>query len=280
MYKKISVVTFLLATTVWASSPVNLLDQGLGRFEVWMGIPHTTVSGLPEGTFQAEDVTKGTPMGLDADLKNVFSIIHENGEPILQVSGEIYGGLTTLESFENYHFSVKFKWGDTRWEPRLGQKRDSGILYHCDGPHGQFWHVWKSCLEYQVQETDLGDFFGLSGPRADIRGSASGNKVLYDPASETYEVDRKDAQANPEPDKPNGEWNLLEFYTLGDTAIHVVNGIVVMVLEQTQCHEGKPLTRGQIQIQSEAAECYYKDMQLSSITAFPDSILSQVRLQP
>jgi hypothetical protein len=251
--KKITVLSFLLAASAWASPPIHLLDQGLERFEVWMGIPHISVTGLPEGTFQSDNVTEGTPVGLDADVKDVFTIIHENGEPVLTVSGEIYGGLTNLESFENYHFSVEFKWGNKKLESGLDQKQDSGLLFHCYDSHGEFWGVWKRSLESQIQEADFGDFIGLSGTKADIRVAAHLGAFLYDPQSETYEINRVDAWANPEPDKPNGEWDLLDLYTIGDTAIHVVNGIVVMVLENTTDYGGKPPTRGQLQLQSEGA---------------------------
>jgi hypothetical protein len=62
-----------------------LLDKELSNFEVWLGIPHSSVKGLPEGTFQSDDVHKGTPLGLDADVKNVFSVVEKatkNGKPL------------------------------------------------------------------------------------------------------------------------------------------------------------------------------------------------------
>ncbi len=276
MYKTTSALFILATASLVAGPPIDLLDRGLEGFEIWMGVPHSTVSGLPEGTFQADDVTDGEPMGLDADVKGVFSIIHEEGVPVLQITGEIYAGLTTLDSFENYHFSTMFKWGEKKWEPRLDQKRDSGILYHCEGPHGKFWNVWKRCLEYQVQEADLGDFIGLSGPKAKIHVSPEGDKYQYDPSSEETLLLNDYTYASSEPQKPNGEWNLLELYTIGQTSVHVVNGVVVMVLQETQSGDGKPLVKGQIQIQSEAAECFYKKIYLNSISEFPSVIKSQI----
>jgi hypothetical protein len=276
MYKTTIALLGLATTSLLANTSINLLDNGLERFEIWMGIPHTTVTGLPDDTFQADDVTKGEPMGLDADVKDVFTIIHEEGVPILKITGEIYGGLTTLDSFENYRFSTLFKWGETKWEPRLNKKRDSGILYHCHGEHGRFWNVWMRSLEYQVQEADLGDFIGLWGPKGLIRVTQSGDKYKYDPTSDEALMLSDYTFASLEPQKPNGEWNLLELYTIGQTAIHVVNGVVVMVLQETQDGGGAPLTKGQIQIQSEAAECYYKEMLITPISEFPESVTSQI----
>jgi len=216
-------------------------------------------------------------------------MIEEDGEPVLKITGEIYGGLTTLEEYENYHLSVHFKWGDKKWEPRLKVKRDSGILYHCYGEHGSFWNVWKTCLEYQVQEADLGDFIPLGGntakprvgaPVVDIRGDVpeKGGKK-FDPASENYFKGHGYIQACAEPDSPHGEWNHLEIYVLGNDAVHIVNGQVVMVVEDAVTHDGKPLTKGQIQFQSEAAECYYKKLTLTPIKDFPEEIKKSVRFK-
>ncbi len=51
--------------------------------------------------------------GLGAsDPKGVFSV--QNGA--LRVSGEMYGGLMTTDSYSNYRLTVEFKWGDATWE--------------------------------------------------------------------------------------------------------------------------------------------------------------------
>ncbi|MEM9411218.1 MAG: family 16 glycoside hydrolase, partial [Planctomycetota bacterium] len=142
----------------------ELIDKELSQWEIFVGVPHDSVQGLPEGTFQNSDVTKGQPMGL-ANPKNLYSVIEEDDELVLKITGEIYAGLTSKKSFENYHLQTKMRWGEKKWKPRLNQKRDSGILYHCQGKHGAFWNVWKSCLEFQVQESDLGDMITLAGPK-------------------------------------------------------------------------------------------------------------------
>ncbi|MEO0964689.1 MAG: DUF1080 domain-containing protein [Planctomycetota bacterium] len=247
---------------------IDLLDPDLSRWEVWMGVPHETVEGLPAGTYQSDNVHRGEPMGLGNDPKRVFTVIDEDGTPVLYITGEVYGGLTTLESFSDYHLSMDFKWGDQKWEPRLDKKRDSGLLYHCYGDHGAFWRVWKSCLEYQIQEKDMGDFIGLAGPTALVRGHLEDGKLKkYDPTADTLHRTGGYTQASHEPDYPNGQWNHLELYVLGDRAVHLVNGEVVMVLIDARDGDGNPLTEGQIQLQSEAAECYYKNIRLTPITA-------------
>ena len=293
IYSKLSIALFfLLINYTFSQNNTNsiiLLDANLSRFEKHIGVPHTTVIGLPEGTPQFDDVTKGTPLGINNDIKNVFTTTNINGETILNISGEIYGCITTKENFSNYHFSTMFKWGHKKWEPRLHRKKDTGILYHSYGDHGRFWNTWKTCLEFQVQETDLGDFISLpansikpnpGGPIVYIRGNADSEKKQYDPNFETYFKGKGYIHAYKEPQSPHGNWNHLELYVIGNDAVHVVNGEIVMVVENAINPEtNEPLIEGQIQIQSEAAECYYKDMTITPIEEFPEFIKKQVRFK-
>ncbi len=255
----------------------DLLDADLSKWEIFMGVPHTTVTGLPEGTFQAEDVRRGEPLGLGNDPKKVFSTYEENGNTILHITGEIYAGLTTLDEFENYHLQMKMRWGEKKWEPRLAVKRDSGILYHCHGEHGTFWNVWKSSLEYQVQESDIGDFISLGGTMVKAPFRKLETRSVYDPTMEFKEW-KGYLHATVEPDAPHGEWNILDLYVVGDQAIHVVNDRVVLSLRDAVDKEGKPLVKGQIQIQSEAAEVEYKDMRIRRIEAFPAVLKMRAKL--
>ena len=52
------------------------------------------------------------PIGLNKNESNVFSILEENGELVLKVTGEIYGCVFTKREFENYHLKLKVKWGE------------------------------------------------------------------------------------------------------------------------------------------------------------------------
>lgn len=264
----------LLFALIHTATADRLLDTTLSNFEIWMGIPHASTEGLPPGTFQSTNVTQGIPMGLNADVKNVFQLIEENDELVLHISGEIYGGLTTIKSYQNYHLTLQFRWGEKKWPPRRYALRDSGLLYHCHGPHGAFWNVWKASLEFQVQESDLGDFIPLAGTKASIRHThlEGIKRARFDPDS----TQRTNGyiSAWPEPDAPHGKWNQLDLYTWGDFSAHIVNGEVVMVVEKAKNKAGAPLTSGQIQLQSEAAECYYKNIEINPITQLPDSVLT------
>ncbi|MDO6801316.1 ThuA domain-containing protein [Wenyingzhuangia sp. 1_MG-2023] len=254
---------------------ISMLDKKLSNWDIWMGIPHTSVKNLEAPKFDNVMKKEGIPLGLHNDPKQVYSVIEENGEPVLKITGEIYGGLTSKDEFQNYHFSAQFKWGEKKWEPRLKTKRDSGIIYHAKGPHGAFWKTWMSCLEFQVQEGDCGDFFPLGTLKGDTPADSKTNSKgktyhVYNPKSKTYftgSVSKSELH-----EKPNGEWNTIEIYCLGDESIHLVNGHVVnRVKNARQKINGKmiPVTKGKIQIQSEAAEVYYKDIVITPIKKFP-----------
>lgn len=255
---------------------IDLLDDDLSHWNIWMGIPHKTtrVPGFPQS--KSEDCTKGTPLGFNNDPLRVFSVIREKGQPVLKITGQIFGGLTTKKEFENYHLTLQFKWGEEKWEPRLQKRRDSGLLLHCVGPHGAFWKVWKRCLECQIQEKDVGDFYALAGTKADIPSiiPKEGKRPVYQPGAPIRIVDNS-AQHGTSEEKPHGEWNTVEIYTIGNRMVHVVNGQINMVLLNTRQNtpQGEaPLTKGQIQIQSEAAEIYYRNIRLTPISEFPANI--------
>lgn len=271
----VALVPTLLVGEEWRS----LLDKDLSQWDIFMGVPHesTVVEGYThkEGT----DHMSGVPIGLGKDPLGVFKIIEEDGAPVLHISGQIYAGLSTKEEFENYHLSVEFKWGDKKWPPRENTVRDSGILFHCVGDHGAFWKVWMRSLEFQVQETDCGDFIPLAGTRAHIPtgpyGYMNEKQAVYMPGGE-LRSGTSYTQHGPSEEKPHGEWNTLELFTVGDRAVFVVNGTPNMVLFDTAQSrpDGKgrvTLTKGKIQLQSEAAEVFYRNIKLRPIEAFPSA---------
>jgi len=268
-----------------ASGWTDLLDAKLTHWELWMGVPHESVPGLPAGTPTSPDGHGGTPLGLHNDPKQVFTVIEEDGQPVLKITGEIFGGLTSLQAYSNYCFHAQFKWGKTKWEPKLQVARDNGILFHCTGPHGAFWNVWKRSVEFQVEEHNMGDTYFLAGTSATATvKKGNDGRYNYDAAGEPLPFgqipDSKHYMVKHLPgdfEKPNGDWNTLELYTMESTAVFVVNGQVVQVLHDTALgvdKSGQPqlLSAGQIQIQSEGAEAYYRDIKIKPITDFPGKI--------
>ncbi|MHC5159950.1 MAG: family 16 glycoside hydrolase, partial [Planctomycetota bacterium] len=55
-------------------------------------------------------------------------------------------------------------------------------------------------------------------------------------------------------------------------SIHVVNGQVVMILKDSRYVEDDkkiPMNKGKIQLQSEATEVYYKDIEILDLESLP-----------
>lgn len=212
--------------------------------------------------------------GLNNDPKSVFSVVQEDGAPAIRISGDGFGGISTLQEFENFHLRVEFKWGTLKWHPRKDKKRDSGILYYAVGPQGAAYGHWMGSQEFQVQEGDCGDYWSVDGSIVDI--PATGSKMeeyVYDstasprPFSYTSEFGRRCIK-NPDAEKPAGEWNTVDIYCLGGAIVHMINGKVVMRLYHSrQPLDGKevPLTKGKIQLQTEGAEVYYRNIQWQPI---------------
>ena len=59
---------------------------------------------------------------------------------------------------------------------------------------------------------------------------------------------------------------------LYEVITHVVNGKVVLALENALSKDGEKLDKGQLQIQSEAAEGFVKDVCIRPIKKFPNAI--------
>lgn len=277
------IVSQVIATQVIAQKlsgkPTALLTADLKYWDTFLGVPHTSVAldGYPKG-----DGMNGTPIGLNKDPLHVFTVEMIDGQPVLHISGQMYGGLSTKQEFENYHLKVEFKWGEQKYEPRLKDKRDNGIIYHAIGPHGQFWNVWMRGHEFQVQEGDMGDYYSLAGVGMDINASIKPNPAkkewVYDPAGPPVQFTSNRTPASTclhsgNYEKPNGEWNTLELYCYGDKSIHVVNGHVVLVLQNSRLspNEGPEsgYSKGKIQIQSEGAEAYYRNITITRLTSLP-----------
>jgi len=222
----------------------------------------------------------GDSIGLNNDPDQVFSVVDLDQEKVIRVSGVQWGGISTTSEFSNYHLKLSFKWGEAKHRPKENSKRDSGLLYHAVGPHGADGGFWMRSQEFQVQEGDCGDYWGVAGGVMDVPTREEGENYIYDPAgvtrvfSEKSEVGRH-ATKFPDAEKPTGQWNTLELICFGDTSIHIVNGEVVMKLYNSRqlTDAGElPLTKGKIQLQSEGAELFYKDIMIKRIREVPEEI--------
>lgn len=267
----------------WASGKTNvntltkkwqplLKGEPNKNWDVYIGVPHKSVKDLANVDPNSNGL-KGEPLGLNNDPKQVFTF--EKGKKdsyTVHISGEVYGALTSKQEYENYHLKLKVKWGEKKWQPRDKSIRDSGLLYHCTGPFRRFWNVWMSSQELQVQEGDMGDYYGLGGAVADVPA-----KKIHEDGKEIYVYDLDgdfragNVKVEEDNEKNNGKWNTIELITYNGTSLHIVNGKVMMTLYNSRNKKDNaiPLTRGRIQIQSEGAEVYYRDMKIKAIDEIP-----------
>src|SRR5262249_47994563 len=54
-------------------------------------------------TYLAPPAGSRVPLGLNNDPRGVFTLAAVDGAPAIRVSGEIYGAVTTRDSFSNFH---------------------------------------------------------------------------------------------------------------------------------------------------------------------------------
>jgi len=258
-----------------------LLDARLSQWEKWLGPVHRAheLPGYARGATPKDDPV----LGLNHDPLMVFTTRESDGGTILNISGQVFGALTSLKSFDDFHLRTEQRWGRRRWEPRLQAVRDNGILIFCVGEHGAQSRYWMRSQELQVQEGDIGDWWPLAGTMADIplRADAPGRPRVYDPKGMLTPVKARVWHGDDYAEKPAGEWNTIECYALGGDAVFRLNGRTVNVLLNSRFREKGssvevPLKSGRLQIQSEGAECEYRRMEIRPLKAWPTEVAADL----
>lgn len=239
--------------------------------------------------YQIDTDSLGNPIsefGIDNDPLDVFTVVPTEEGNAIRVSGVAWGMLYTKESYQNYHLKLKVKWGEDMHAPRENGPRDSGLLYHSFGEAGNDY-IWMDSQELQIQQGDMGDYWPVGDVAIDIPSVPFDDKYYkYEEGADlrTYyfaeilQTAAEDSLAKrrvrkfPDAEKAHGEWNDVELITLGDSSIHIVNGTVVMRLYNSRrLSDNEPVTSGKIQLQSEGAELFFKDLKLKNITKIPSS---------
>jgi Domain of Unknown Function (DUF1080) len=218
-------------------------------------------------SYQPESGSKEI-LGVDQDPEGVISVVDGS----VHILGKTWGALTSKQEFENFHLRLEFKWGEARWGHRKEAKRDSGILYYAVGPHGAQADHWMRSIEMQVQEGDCGDYYSLDGVMIDVEAQkveiGGGQQWQYTPGAEVARGVKQRVVKRGEYEKPHGEWNVLEVIAQGGSVTHIVNGETVLRAtnaRQVVAGQEVPLTRGKIQLQSEGAEVYYRNIEVQNL---------------
>ena len=276
MKKPLTAAVVLFACHAGAAEPAAwqpLLDAKLSNFDVYLSYRGDQIMSVLKGT-APKDLQ---PVGLNPAKQGVFTTLSQDGKSVLRISGEYYGCLVTKHDYSNYHFRASFKWGEKKWEPRLTEPKDSGILYHSRGPYGvDYWKSWALSQEMQVIEHGLGEYWTQATSAFDIRAlpkKAGEEAPRWNPEAPWMEfvAPNNHALAGSDEDRP-GEWNTIELVCMQSDCVHIANGKVVMALKNARYRDGEkwiPMTGGKLQIQSESAEVFYRDIEIRPITETP-----------
>jgi hypothetical protein len=265
--------TLSLAGLPAPSGPSVQLFNGrdLAEWEPWLGYrdPGKTYASPPEA-----------PLG-PVGVGDVFRVVEVDGRPALYVSGKTWGSLVHTGDFANYHLRLQYRWGPGRWPPRENQPPNNGLLYHTHGAPGSVFGTWSPSVEFEIMERSTGmavrvgehvrpwTFAGRdTALRYPMRRFMLGGREV-EIVSPAWNV-----EAARDAERPAGEWDTLDLYDVGASAIHVVNGVPVMALHGIATVDGAgrrtPLTHGRIQLQSEGAETYFRDIVLTPIDRLPE----------
>jgi hypothetical protein len=224
------------------------------------------------------------PVGFNVDPLKVFDVIELGGEKVMRISGEKFGGISTTREFENFHLQLQFKWGILQWPPNKKGRKDSGLMYYAVGPQGADGGFWMRSHEFQIEEGDCGDYWACAGAISDVRANKKNDSTyVYNKDGNIYTFSTvspngRNCQKFPDAEKPTGEWNTLDLYCFGGTSVHIVNGVVTMVLQNSRQLEGGkeiPLTKGKIQFESEGAEIFFRSIKICYINKLPENILKE-----
>lgn len=275
-----TVLLLVFVSYVQADEWTPLLDESLSDWDTYLSFKHVpSYDGSPPRD-EAGNLIK--PIGLNTgnDVHKVFTVVKENQTPVLKVSGEIYGAVTSKKSYKNYHLKLKVRWGDKKWSPRLNKLKDTGILYHAIGEHGkEHFRSWMLSQEFQIMRGHIGDYWSQATSAIDVRAFTP--EYIMNPIADENEPFIKVGKGEKIKglvlrkenfERPHGEWNELELICYEGKSIHIVNGGIAMVLQNSRYLKdgvSTPLVEGKIQLQSEAAEVFYKDIYVKTIETLP-----------
>ena len=248
-YRIVMITAFIAALLAGRSLIVAKAAEGAPDIP-----PHGKAIVLFDGKSLANFDSFFQSKGLNNDPEHVFRLEHG----LIHISGAEFGYLITKQEYSNYYLRAEFKWGEATHAPREGKARDSGILFHIQGPQ----KVWPTSLEFQICEGETGYFYMTDRAALSDR---DGKRVTGPPGS-AESIPRFGAEKpqdvtgyrspTGEVEKPRGEWNLVELVAQGDHVKQYVNGKFV--------NEGSGAypASGKILIQSEGAEIFYRDIRL------------------
>lgn len=184
----------------------------------------------------------------------------------------VMGYIATEQDYGDYHLRLQYRWGVKKFEPRSNQKRDAGLYYHLTGPD----QVWPRGLQYQIEQTNVGDLIALYGVQLDTtinpktRSEKMPTFLPRELGGEAYVLNAKGIVflKHRAGEFEREGWNTAEIIARGDTTTHILNGQVIntgtgaRLLDPEKPGPPRPVTRGRIALEIEAAELYFRGVEL------------------
>ncbi len=251
---------------------ISLLNgKDLADWDIWLGYADPSITYVNKTE---------TPIGRRPGGDPMFSMVTEDGGPALRVDGRTWGSIVHRGVYGNYHLRLEFKWSGKRHAPRLDLPENNGLLYHSFGAPGSVYGTWMPAVEFEIMRGSTGMVVPV-GTFVKPVTQTGRDRSLIDPQRRfmpggravTVEAPAWNVEAARDAEKPVGQWNVLDLYVLGDRAMHVVNGVPVMVLDRISVQDPdgswQPLTQGHIQFQSEGAETFFRRITLEPIDRLP-----------
>ena len=153
---------------------------------------------------------------------------------VIAISGRPFGYLRTEKTYGDYRVSLEFRWVGTGTNSGFFQRIQEGD------------RVWPLGMECQFGTGNVGDFIGLNGYQL------SGAEPLFGPFT------RKARTSETDPEKPAGEWNLIEVECVGKHVKYTVNGVL-------QNETDGQAEQGYIAIQSEGGPLEVRNIEITEL---------------
>lgn len=184
----------------------------------------------------------------------------------------VMGYIATEKEYGDYHLRFQYRWGKRFFPPRAALKRDAGLYYHIIGADA----VWPTALQFQVQESDVGDLLALYGFQLDssidpkTRAEEASTFLDSTQGGEPHVLGGKGIgyqKRLPGPFEIEG-WNTAEVLVRGDGTEHRLNGKVVnqgrhvRFVDPDPAKGVRPITRGRIALEIEAAEIDFRNVEI------------------
>ena len=188
----------------------------------------------------------------------------------------VMGYIATEKEYGDYHLRLQYRWGANKFEPRHALKRDAGVYYHLTGPDV----VWPRAFQYQVEETNVGDLLALFGMKVDAWIDPTTRDAPPPPGYPTFLPPDRGGEPRVLGLKPidyqhraaeaveRDGWNDVEIRAEGDRITHLLNGVVVNRGVASRFDDPEkpgnpvPLTKGRIALEIEAAELWYRNVEI------------------